>query len=142
MKFERTEDEVIGKAPIKVRLGDVDYEVKPLSMTPQRKWRQKYVAAIFPLLNSFKGQSLEDAMSKGLACVLVQFPEKLEELLFEYSQELRDAKDKITDEEDGATEEQVAAAFSRIMVVAYPFLPQLETATKLWRSAQSTPPSL
>jgi hypothetical protein len=71
-------------------------------------------------------------MLNGLAGALVEFPEKLADLVFAYGTEL--PKDEILEK---ATEEQIAAAFSAIMVVAFPFLAQLGLVTQLVRATSN-----
>jgi hypothetical protein len=69
------------------------------------------------------------AFANGLTGALIEFPEKIIDLVFAYAPEL--PKEELLGSEEApgkATEEQFAHAFSQIMGVAYPFLPQLALA--------------
>ena len=59
-------------------------------------------------------------LSRGFTATLIQFPEKIADLVFAYDKSL--PQEVILEE---ATEEQISSAFSAIMLVAYPFLQPL-----------------
>jgi hypothetical protein len=126
---ERSEEEVVAKKPLTVTLGSTKYSIQLLGITPQQEWRVKLTESLFPVLDSFAAKTLKEALVGGLTGALMKFPQELIKLLFEYAPDL--PKDKIMLE---ATEEQVALAFTAIMSVAYPFVPQLTTVTSLWRT--------
>ena len=108
------------------------------------------------------------AFSNGLTGYLIQFPEKLAKLVFLYADyaELwnKVRAEKLPEEavetflahvDKGevpkssilprgeiladATEEQIGTAFSALMEVAYPYLPQARTVTKAVRASLSSP---
>lgn len=126
--LKRTEEDVVSKRPFQVTLGDTEFQIKPLPITQQRLWREGLIKRLDPVIAKFSGRDMAEALSGGLAAALLQFPEEIEALVFEYAPELLGSKEAIL---SSATEEQFAAAFSAIMVVAYPFLPQLTTVTQL-----------
>jgi len=128
----RTEDEILARSPIKTRLGEKDYDISPLAVMPQREWRKNLFAELAPILESFNFRVDSKSMAEGLTAALLTFPEKLCELVFAYAPDL--PKDEILAQ---ATEEQIAVAFSAIMAVAFPFIPQLGMVTNLLRSANS-----
>lgn len=130
--MKRSEEDIISRAPFKVRLGTFDYEVKPLGINPQRKWRELLGQELAPIVATFNQGVTEKSMVGGLAGALTQFPEKLTDLVFAYSPELRAQKETIMEE---ATEEQIAAAFSCIMSVAFPFLAPLSLMTEVIRAS-------
>jgi hypothetical protein len=130
--MKRTEEQVLSKAPITVRLGDEDYKIQILTIRPSQLWRQKLIEVMTAVTNNFSGPSMGEAMSSGLVAALRQFPEKLLDLVLEYGPDL--PKEKIFQE---ATEEQVARSFSAIMEVAFPFLPQLGMVLQLTRADQA-----
>jgi hypothetical protein len=126
----RSEDDVLSRSPIPVRLGDKDYSIPLLAVMPQREWRKKLFAELVPILDTFNSSVDGKSMASGLTAALLRFPEKLAELVFAYAPGLD--KDEIL---ANATEEQIAAAFSAIMAVAFPFLPQLAMTTQMVRTA-------
>ncbi len=130
----RSEEDVVSRSPIVARLGDKDYSIPLLAVVPQREWRKNLFAVLVPILASFNFQVDGKSMTAGLTAALLQFPEALADLVFAYSPEL--PKNEIL---SNATEEQIAAAFSAIMAVAFPFIPQLTTISHLMRTANSSP---
>jgi|SRR5579862_1576781 len=128
----RSEEDVVSRAPLSVRLGDKDYSIALLAVVPQRAWRKNLFAELVPILEPFNFQVDGKSMAAGLTAALLHFPEKLADLVFAYSPDL--PKDEIL---ENATEEQIAAAFSAIMAVAFPFIPQLTTVQMLMRTASS-----
>lgn len=126
----RTEEQKVLKAPIVMLFGEKKYEVKPLTLTPARLWREKLNEAMAPIADSFQQSS--GLVSRGLAQALLQFPEKMLELICAYSPEL----DRKTIEEN-ATEEQLVTAWSDLMVVAYPFLAPLVMVMRNIQPTQS-----
>jgi hypothetical protein len=175
----RTEDDVLSHAPITVRLGDKDYSIPLLAVMAQREWRKNLFAELGPILEPFsaqlsdEGESMDMAaflqkfrkgLSDGLTAALLQFPDKMIELLFAYREygyacelltkegiedrdllrkfnELR-AAGPLTEAPDlphdeilaRATEEQIATSFSAVMAIAFPSLPQIETMRNLARA--------
>jgi hypothetical protein len=127
----RTEDQILSQAPLEVTLGSEKYQIKVLTILKQQAWRKSLSAEFSSMLNGYSESADQQRVSHGLAVALTDFPEKIAELVFSYAPYL--PKDKILDE---ATEEQLAAAFSVIMSVAFPFLAQLGTVTQLVRGLQ------
>ena len=80
----RTEDDILSRAPIKAKLGDQEYSIPLLAVMAQREWRKKLFAELGPILESFKPKSEGNGMVDGLAASLLNFPEKLCELVFLY----------------------------------------------------------
>lgn len=125
-------------APIKVRFGISDYEIKLLRTNPQREWRKKLVDVYNEIIGNFSlsASNLEVGVFKGgLIAALIKSPEKLGDLLFAYDPEL--PKDKILEE---STEEQIVHAFQEVMEVAFPFLAVLKMATEILSSELSSSP--
>lgn len=130
----RNEAEMISKAPIKIKLGDKDYQIPVLTILPSREWRLKLNEALKPILETFQfdGHPDSESMGHSLTVSLIQFPEKMADLIFDYAGDAL-SKDEVL---AIATEEQIGTAFSRIMEVAYPLVP-LKMALK---AAQITSP--
>lgn len=133
---DRTEEEIIGQLPIRVRLGETEYEIKPLRILEAMKWREELSKAMGEVLGTFNttGVSLADSLKSGLTGALLKFPEKILELLLLFAPNLD--RQKVLEE---ATEEQVNLAFSKVMTVAYPFLAQLGTVTKVMAATAAKP---
>src|ERR1035441_7952907 len=115
MPKERSEEQVLTKAPLKVKLGNEDYELPILAIPRMAEWRHKVIATAKEI--GGLGVSLA-----GLGEAFLAFPEKIMGLVFAYAPNL--PQDKILDPDKGATEEQFALAFSEIESVAFPYLRQ------------------
>lgn len=126
----RTEEEILGKLPIEVKLGEKVYKIAPLTILKGMEWRKKLHSDVASVLETFTQPAAAPGFHVGLAAALLQFPEKLIELIFAYAPDL--PKDEIM---ENATEEQIAHAFSRIVQVAYPFLAQLGTLTQAMKAS-------
>ncbi len=139
--FERTEAQIVAMSPITVRLGESDYEIKPLRITAAQKWREKLIQEVGAISGVLKQDaSTSPAFINGLAFVFLQFPEKMLDLLFAYAPYL--PQEAIRDEEKGATEEQVSRAFGQIVQIAFPFVGELRAITQILSvAASSFPPS-
>src|SRR5437763_10488353 len=105
----RSEDDVLARAPLSVKFGEKDYAIPLLTVLRQREWRKKLFAELLPILESFSFQVDGKSMASGLTAALLQFPEKLSDLVFAYAPDLLPAQDEIL---STATDEQIAAAFS------------------------------
>lgn len=125
----RTEDEILARSPLSVKLGDKDYSIPLLAVMAQREWRKNLFAELAPILESFNFKVDGKSMAAGLTASLLTFPEKLCDLVRAYAPDL--PWEEILAE---ATEEQIGSAFSAIMVVAFPFVPQLGMVTNLLRA--------
>lgn len=133
----RTESDVLAKAPLSVTLGEKKYAIKILTILPARAWRLKLDESVRSIVENFQPRPTADAkeMATGLTGALIQFPEKICDLLFAYAPNL--PKEEILGTEDkpgSATEEQIAAAFAQVMGVAYPFLAPLALVTQATRA--------
>ena len=121
----RSEADMIAKAPVKVKLGQDEYEVKPLPIIKSREWRTHFNEVMGKVIEPMDGQFI----SHSLTAALVAFPEKVAELLFSYAGDL--PKEKILDE---ATEEQLNVAFGQVMQLAYPFLASFQSTLQVVKS--------
>lgn len=122
-ELKRSEEQILTQAPIQVKFGDIDYDIKPLRILKARDWRAKMIEK----MQEVTGRMLarvdgEKQLMGALGYVLLEFPEVLADLVFSYSPEL--PQSKILDE---ATEEQMAKAFGKILQVAFPFQGELKT---------------
>lgn len=128
---ERTEEQIITQAPIVVTLGNHKYDIKPLTLGKAAKWRAKLTSIMAEVVNPMSAEPTDTNLNKAMIAALVAFPEKVTELVFLYAPEL--PQETILAE---ATEEQMASAFSAVMVVAYPFLMPLILSLKVAKSQQ------
>ena len=124
----RTEEDKVTHAPLNVKFGDTDYEIKPLGILQQRKWRKKTQEELGPLVNGLQVSTVNNrTVVAGLPAALAEFPEKMCDLVFSYAPNL--PKEKILEE---ATEEQMTVAFGCIWELVFQaFLVQLGSATEL-----------
>lgn len=131
--MKRTEEQILSKAPIELTFGEKKYQVKPLPILKQREWRARLSSDLKDIVSAFERKDASSAaLADGLTRALLDFPEKLAELVFSYDPSL--PREQILAE---ATEEQIALAFSAIMAVAFPFLAQLGQVTGLMRAGLS-----
>lgn len=120
---DRTEDEIMAQAPIRVKFGTEDYNIAPLTILKNREWRAKLADLLNELFTPMQHDvNNMDSFMSGLMVALMAFPERVLDLVLAYAPAL--PRDTI---ENNATEEQVVVAFSRIMAVAYPFFGLLGT---------------
>jgi hypothetical protein len=120
---QRTESDILSKSSIKVMLGSVEYDIKPLTILKAREWRTKFVAAVQDIVSNLSvTEQSSTTMAPAMTAALIRFPERLAELVFAYSPELN-PETILAD----ATEEQLESAFSAVMILAYPYLTALQT---------------
>jgi len=132
MAQERTEAQKLSRAPLKVKLGDQEYELPILGITRMAEWREKMIATAKEI-----GELGISVFSLGEA--FLAFPEKIMQLVFAYAPNL--PKDKILNPDNGATEEQFALAFSEIESVAFPYQHQVSLMKSLATMIRSLPRS-
>jgi hypothetical protein len=127
----RTEQDKVLMSPLKVKFGEKDYEIRPLRARKAQKWRQQLCDEIGPIVEKLQPVAVSKVLFvQGLSAAMMQFPEKVYELLFTYAPYL--PQDEILDEDKGATEEQLAYAFAQIWEMVYQdFLAQLGAARQL-----------
>lgn len=136
--FTRTEDEIMTHAPFDVKFGDKTYKIKPLGMVAQRDWRTKMSETVNGLMSGLDGTITgSEAFFQGLRASFLKAPLEIADLFFAYAKDL-DRKEIEADED--ATEEQLIAAFSRVMVVAFPFAAHLQTMVSTLKIAGMSSP--
>ena len=126
---ERTEDQILSKEPIKVTLGSEQYDLKPLPILKARQWRAKLTETMKSIVDPMSAEQTSTNMGPAMTAALVSFPDKVADLVFTWEPAL--PTQKILEE---ATEEQLAVAYSAIMLMAYPFLAPLILTTKVTKS--------
>ncbi len=121
--MERTEEDKILQSGIKVILGGQEYEIRPLVIRESREWRKKVVEALAGL-PSYVNVTTEDAegFGKALGAMLVDMPNQVIDLFFDYAKELNEEREEI---EDKATDAEMAKAFEEVIKVAFPLASSL-----------------
>jgi len=127
--MKRTESEILSKAPITVKFGDSEYEVKPLTLGPARLWRQKVYERMGSVLSGFSEAPTPENLSPALGAAMIAFPEKLLDIVMDFAPYL--PKEKIEAE---STDEQLAVAYGKVMALGFPFLAPLMMTTKVLKS--------
>lgn len=124
----RTEEEKTIQAPLKVKFGAKDYDIKPLSCMKSREWRQQVEEQLGPMAAKIQPLKIQERyVIAGLPAAIAMFPEKMCDLVFAYAPDL--PKDTILEE---ATEEQLSLAFSQLWEIAFAnFLPQMVLAKEM-----------
>jgi hypothetical protein len=134
---ERTESEMLARAPIKAQLGGKTYELKILTILEARAWRELMFNAAEGAIGVLSSEVLDlSVLISGLNTVLLRFPEKLAGLLFAYAPEL--PREEV---EASATEEELAVVLNVIMKVAFPFGPILKAMQSAVQMAAAVSPS-
>lgn len=142
---------------VTVELADRSYEVTPLPIKRNREWRSQFdgilqdVVDFVAELGSYAGQEYEDAPDMinklgqavsgslpGMANHLVAAPDLISEAVFQYSPEIAADREYI---ETNAYEDEMVAAFLKILSLAYPFGQAVQGLLQLGRMDQLTDPN-
>jgi hypothetical protein len=122
--MERTEEDKITQAGIKVTLGGKDYKVRPLCILDSKTWR-KEVAALLGELPKYAKANTDnpDEFQAALNGIMIATPDKVIDLFFSYAKDLpREEIEKI------ATDKEIADAFSEVVKLAFPLVSGLGKA--------------
>lgn len=134
MSQERTEEQILARAPIILQFGGQSYEVPVLTILKARQWREKLIAEAKEIAGALNGDTngRDESFFIGLGTVFLGFPEKMADLVFAYGPELP-ANDIL----ESATEEELGIAFAQIMKVAFPFSRQLSLMNSIFQVGAS-----
>ncbi len=114
--MERTEEDILTQAGIKVILGGVEYDIAPLVIRDSREWRKKVVALVAPVAQIAGTTSdTPDAFEQALTSLLVTMPDKVIDLFFEYAKDLNRE-----DIESVTTDAEMSQAFKEVIAFAFP----------------------
>jgi hypothetical protein len=133
----RTEEKGLFQLPEKVRLGDQEYEIRPLTINEQIKWRELFyqklrlVARGFTpprrtILSLFRREDETAAFTRAMHLAFIEFPGFVADLFFAYAPRL--PRREI---EARATEVQLVVAFNSVMKMGFPFFDLLQTVLAL-----------
>ncbi len=134
-KHKRTEEQMMTMSPLEIQLGQKKYNVPPMTYPRATAWRQSLCDAMKEVMVSFRQPGENDAISNALIVALVQSPEKIVNLVFDFAGE-RIPREAINE----ATDEQFTVAFEKMMTSAYPYQPQLKTAASVLGALNSLAP--
>ena len=114
--MERTEEEKLTIAPIKVILGGKEYKIEQLCIRDAREWRQQVVKLLTELPKFTKTNSDNpDDFEEALTNLMVKLPDRTSDLFFLYAKSLN--RDEI---EGIANETELANAFEELVKTAFP----------------------
>ena len=114
--MERTEEDKVVQAGIKVILGGKEYDIAPLVIRDSREWRKKVVKLVAPLSHDVSiTEEDPDSFERVFTKLLVDMPDQVLDLFFDYAKALK--RDEI---ESIATDAEMATAFSEVVKVAFP----------------------
>ena len=125
---ERTEEEILTRAPILVILGGKKCEIVPLVIRDSRIWRKKLISLIASLpalvnttMDTENPQGFEDSLTQ----MMVTMPDQVLDLFFEYAKELD--REEI---ESVATDTEIAKAFEEVVQIVFPLAQSLPKVLK------------
>ena len=112
--------------PVRVTLGETDYEIKPLPIRQSREWREKLngpFAVLVNVLSNAESIELTDSKQLGrlvstMSSTVLGSVDMMLDLLYDYSPELKANRETI---EAQAYDDEVMAAFLEVLKLAYPF---------------------
>jgi hypothetical protein len=132
---DRTEEQILARAPIGLQFGGKKYEAPILTILKARKWRETLINDAKEIAGSLTSETngRDESFFVGLGTVFLGFPEKMADLVFAYAPDSR--KKKL----EQATEEELGVAFAAIMKVAFPFSRQLSLMTSIFQMGASLP---
>jgi len=120
----RTEEQKIAQAPLEVILGGEVYKIRPLVIRDSREWRQKCTGLMTSLVaNANVTTDNPDALGTAMGVLMVQMPDQVIDLFFEYAKDL-----EREDIEVVATEAEIAEAFLGVFALAFPLTASLGKA--------------
>ena len=116
--MERTEEQILATAPLRVSLGGEEHEVKLLVARDSRKWREEAVK-LLASLPDYANIDTDDGKKFGAAmkALMVGLPDKVVDLFFLYAKDL-----KRNDIEAVATDYELSQAFTQVSAAAFPFV--------------------
>lgn len=123
---ERTEDEKITQGPITVVLGGKEHKVKLLVIKDSRQWRAE-VVKLLATLPQYITVTTDDpeAFGGAMNAMISSMPDTVIDLFFKYAKDLNQEEMEAV-----ASDAEVAAAFEKVVSVAFPLVGSLTTLTE------------
>lgn len=116
--MERTEMQKLTMEPIKVMLGNEEYDIKPLVSKMAIPWVAKVVKILSESIGLTRLKSEDTiALESAMRSVMIDNPGKMIDLFFEYARDLN--REEI---ENTASSAQLIAAFEQCLELEKPFL--------------------
>ncbi len=133
---ERTEEQIVSVATVRVTLGGSTYELKPKVINEAARWREKLLNRVAPLFTALDVKPDDpESFSIALQALLLNFPDLICELTCDWSDGIRDNLDKIKEE---ATDQEMVTVFTAVLSLAYPFSFVVATMGQLLKSVPAT----
>jgi len=112
--------------PVKILLGGVEYEIKPLALRESRAWRQQLNGPLAEVTAALKGAGEIQvtngadiaALLETLSSRVVLAPDLIFELLLAYAPNLAEDRSRI---EETATDDETMVGFVAVLALAFPF---------------------
>ena len=122
--IERSEEQKLYQDGIKVTLGGVEYEVRPLKLRAEREWRQQ-LSNLMGSLPKLAKVTTDDpeAFTGAINTLMVGMPDQIVDLFFSYAKDL----DRAAIEEE-ATSAEIAEGFKRLVTLTFPLSQALTEA--------------
>ena len=119
--MERSEEDKVLQAPVTVTLGGERHQIRPLVIAESREWRRK-VAKTIARIPQYTNVTTDtpDQFGDAIEAMLVAMPDEVVDLFFAYARDL--PRERI---EQTATDAELAAAFDKVMEVAFPLAQSL-----------------
>jgi hypothetical protein len=124
---ERTEEEMLSRAPLKLQFGGTVCDVPIASRRDAALWREQLTTAAKKIGSA--GVSVD-----GLGNAIAAFPKVQSQLIIAYAPSVISEKTL-----DAATDEEIGLAFSAIVSVSFPFLRQLSLIKAISLASQLPP---
>jgi len=117
----RTEEQKLARAPVVVVLGGKETEIRILSLSESREWKQKVAKLLNAGFSDIKTDSSDpDKFGRAIMAFMIESPETLIDLFFSYAKDLnREEIEKV------ATEEEIGIAWDKVREVAFPLAQSL-----------------
>ncbi len=114
--MDRTEEDKLVQAPIRVTLGGKEFPIRPLVIKESREWRKKLIKA-FGMLPKYLNMKTDnpEAFTEALDAMLGEMPDVVTDLFFSYAKDL--PREEI---ESIANDTELAEAFQEVMKYAFP----------------------
>jgi len=121
----RSEEQIVNQDSLVVKFSGKEYQIRPLVIKESREWRKKIAEMLGQLPQYVTATTNKpDDFKQALNGMLVEMPDKVVDLVFEYGKNL--PRDEI---EAVATDAEMAKAFESILEVAFPLARSIAGAT-------------
>jgi len=114
--MDRTDEDKLVQAPIRVTLGGTEYPIRPLVIKESREWRKKLIKA-FGALPKYLNMTTDnpEGFTEALDVMLGEMPDVVTDLFFSYARDL--PREEI---ESTANDFELSKAFQEVMKYAFP----------------------